>query len=132
MARHTHTGNRTRRNGRRAGSAALVAAALLTVGPAGAANAQQDLRSPDARDAGAASVARSYQDLRSPDSREVSSVPSTPTPAPAPTTADTGTDWTDVGIIAGGVLLVVGLGAGMLFGRRKSLARKARTAVASG
>jgi hypothetical protein len=90
----------------------------------------QDLRSPDARDAGIAAQAREYQDLRSPDARDIGRVPSTPSPTPAPT--DNGTAWDEIGIVAGGVLLLMGLGTFAVVGRRRLATRKARAAVVSG
>jgi hypothetical protein len=90
----------------------------------------QDLRSPDARDAGLAAQAREYHDLRSPDARDIGRVPSTPSPTPAPT--DNGTAWDEIGIVAGGVLLLMGLGTFAVVGRRRLATRKARAAVVSG
>ena len=90
----------------------------------------QDLRSPDARDAALASQTRSYQDLRSPDARDIGRVPSAPSPTPAPT--DNGTAWDEIGIVAGGVLLLMGLGTFAVVGRRRLATRKARAAVVSG
>jgi hypothetical protein len=90
----------------------------------------QDLRSPDARDAGIAAQAREYQDLRSPDARDIGRVPSTPSPTPAPT--DNGTAWDEIGIVAGCVLLLMGLGTFAVVGRRRLATRKARAAVVSG
>jgi hypothetical protein len=90
----------------------------------------QDLRSPDARDAGIAAQAREYQDLRSPDARDIGRVPSTPSPTPART--DNGTAWDEIGIVAGGVLLLMGLGTFAVVGRRRLATRKARAAVVSG
>jgi hypothetical protein len=150
MSHPTHTATRTRGWGRWAFTAAGLATALLAACPIGPASAQQDLRSPDARDAaiasqtrnyqdlrspdardaGLASEARDYQDLRSPDARDAGRVPSTPSPAPSPT--DDGTNWGDIGIVAGGVLLLVGLGVLAMLSRRRLTARKARTAAASG
>jgi hypothetical protein len=98
---------------------------------ASAASDYQDLRSPDTRDAAVTSEAQGYQDLRSPDTRDAAAgVP--PSPTPTPTSADTGTDWGDVWIVAGGVLLLVGLGVAALFSRRRITARKARAAIAAG
>jgi hypothetical protein len=86
----------------------------------------QDLRSPDARDAASASQARSYQDLRSPDSRDAGQRQSSP---PATATGDpTGTDWGDVGLVAGGVVMLIALGGLVLFGRRRG-GRKSRVPV---
>ena len=128
MSHPTHTA--TRGWGRWAFTAAGLATALLAACPIGPASAQQDLRSPDARDAGLASEARHYQDLRSPDARDAGRVPSTPSPAPSPT--DDGTNWGDIGIVAGGALLLVGLGVLAMLSRRRLTARRSRTAAASG
>ena len=118
--------------------ASAVAAALAV--PATAA-AQQDLRSPDARDAG---MPAPLQDLRSPDTRE-SAYPPRPqdlrspdavdsargvvpsAPAVSPVTlvrsAPVGFDWGDAGIGAGGALAVILLGTGgvLIAGRRRGI-----------
>jgi hypothetical protein len=82
-----------------------------------AALAQQDLRSPDTRDVAEAAK----PDLRNPDTRELAetggaapevTVVRVPQPVPA---ADTGLDWGDAGIGAGGMLgLVLLAAAGIL------------------
>jgi len=102
-------------------------------GLAAEARAYQDLRSPDARDAALAAEARNYQDLRSPDARDAGRVPSAPAPTPDETATSTGTDWTDVRIVAGGALglVLVGLGGVLLLSRRTRTIRKARASVAS-
>ena len=87
----------------------LVFAALA----APTALAQQDLRNPDTRD-----VAKAAQfDLRNPDTREMAEagaaspeVTVVRVPQPVPT-ADTGLDWRDAGIGAGGMLSLVLLAA---------------------
>jgi hypothetical protein len=56
-------------------TAALVAACAV---PATAAAQNQDLRSPDTRDAAAAAELQGYQDLRSPDTREAARASETP------------------------------------------------------
>jgi hypothetical protein len=79
--------------------------------------AQQDLRSPDTRDAarGAATAAAQQQDLRSPDARDAAAGRGTfnapdvmvvrlPQRAPA---GDGGIDWGDAGIGAGGLLTAI-------------------------
>jgi hypothetical protein len=81
------------------------------------ASAPVDLRSPDARDA-AARVSTTPSDLRSPDTRDAAQGRG---PAQAPTVmivrmpqsarAD-GLDWGDAGIGAGGVIALVALGSG--------------------
>ena len=150
MSHHSHRPHRTRRSCRQAVTAAALATALLAVGPV-AAGAQQDLRSPDARDAALASEARNYQDLRSPDARDagvsaeaqtyqdlrspdardVGRAPSSRSSPSTPTVESSGTDWGDVAIVAGGALLLLGAAGIVLFSRRKATARKARTAVVS-
>ena len=85
----------------------------------------QDLRSPDARDAGtepvpppssiAQSAGQAYQDLRSPDARDAG-LPEAPTPntvveireAPA-----SGFDWGDAGIGAAGILAMLSIAGGV-------------------
>jgi len=151
MSHHSHRPHRTRRSCRQAVTAAALASALLAVGPVAAAGAQQDLRSPDARDAALASEARNYQDLRSPDARDagvsaeaqayqdlrspdardVGRAPSSLSSPSTPTVESSGTDCGDVAIVAGGALLLLGAAGIVLFSRRKATARKARTAVVS-
>jgi hypothetical protein len=81
--------------------AAALALALAAFAVPTAA-AQQDLRSPDARDA--ARAAAPHQDLRSPDTRDVGTrhfVSFKMTPVPAPTAAarpDTNSEWLDAGL----------------------------------
>jgi hypothetical protein len=100
-------------------AAALAAGSLLV--PA-AATAQQDLRSPDARDA-AASV-RVAQDLRSPDARDAAR-PSAPatlqvTAAPEPLrSAPTGFDWPSALVGAGTIALLALAGVAAVAGRRR-------------
>src|ERR671923_1414907 len=96
---------------------------------ASATTQNQDLRSPDARDAALASQARNYQDLRSPDARDAGRPH--PSPSPTPTGDSTGTDWGDVGIVAGGVLMLIGLGGLVLFARRRGSVEKPRTTAVS-
>jgi hypothetical protein len=121
--------------------ASAVAAALAI--PATAA-AQQDLRSPDARDAGMPAWAAPLQDLRSPDTRESAHpqrpqdlrspdavdsargvVPSAPAVSPVTLvrSAPVGFDWGDAGIGAGGALAVILLGTGgvLIVGRRRGI-----------
>jgi hypothetical protein len=84
----------------------LVFAALA----APTAFAPQDLRNPDTRDAAAAS----YMDLRNPDTRELPkngpevTVVEVPQASPS---ADSGLDWGDAGIGAGGMLGLILLAA---------------------
>lgn len=80
--------------------------------PAGAV-AQQDLRSPDARDAARSGEIR--QDLRSPDTRDAAAVtvrPSEPVAAIEPSTPASGFEWGHAGIGGAAMLaLVLGIGA---------------------
>jgi hypothetical protein len=90
-------------------SAALALAVAAVAAPA--AIAQQDLRSPDARDAAFSAMAK--QDLRSPDARDAAdgrgtfnapevTVVRVPETAPAPSASPL--DWRDVAIGAGAAL----------------------------
>lgn len=113
-------------------SAVLVVAAAVS--PAGAyakydqrsdGYAVQDLRSPDARDAGHAAQVRVVQDLRSPDTRDAAdhlslargqssgAAASSGGPAPhaAPSVSD-GFEWGDAGIGAAGTLALLSLAGG--------------------
>jgi hypothetical protein len=90
----------------------------------GGALAQQDLRSPDARDAARAITqsppAEARQDLRSPDARDAAE--RAPVVVRVEPPADTGLSWDSVGI---GALIGAGLmfsvaGAYMLIGRRRT------------
>jgi hypothetical protein len=95
---------------------ALAALAAPTAG------AQQDLRSPDARDAAQAAEARQdqpAQDLRSPDARDAGegrgtfNAPEvTVVKVTDPSPASGGLDWGDAGIGAGGLLGLILLGLG--------------------
>ena len=112
-------------------SAALGLALAALAAPA--AIAQQDLRSPDTRDAARASEERNAlrQDLRSPDTRDfaegrgtfsvpdvtVVKVPATDAPAPV---ADS-LDWGDIAIGAGGALGVMLLAIGGALAVRPSV-----------
>jgi hypothetical protein len=83
-----------------------------------AASAQQDLRSPDARDASA--VSRSpivAADLRSPDAVDAAASPgrSYRTPIVVETRSSSGFDWGDAGIGAGGMLGLVAIAGGATF-----------------
>jgi hypothetical protein len=117
----------------------LLIAALAAPGAA----AQQDLRSPDARDAAPSAHARQgqpQQDLRSPDTRdqaegrgtfsapEVTVVKVT---EPAPPSA--GIDWGDAGIGAGGmlglILLALGSSLAVVHRRRSAAAGQPTTAA---
>ena len=127
----------------------LVSAATAALAVPATAAAQQDLRSPDARDAATSAVPQPAQDLRSPDGRDAATLPARPqqlrpvqdlrspdavdgargvppsAPVASPVTvirsAGGGFDWGDAGIGAGGALAVVLLGAGgvLLAGQRR-------------
>jgi hypothetical protein len=99
----------------RSTQAIAVGLALAALAPASAI-ADQDLRSPDARDA--AVRASAPVDLRSPDARDAAqgrgaaqapTVMFVRTPQSVP---PDGLDWGDAGIGAGGVLALVALGSG--------------------
>ncbi len=101
-------------------SAALALALAALAAPA--ATAQQDLRSPDAKDAARAAAGQSVpQDLRSPDTRDYAegrgtfnapevTIVKVPDNGPQPATG--GLDWADAAIGAAGMLGVVLLGFG--------------------
>ena len=106
--------------------ALIATVCALIVVPAAAQAQQQDLRSPDTRDAAEAALA--VQDLRSPDTRDAADgrTPDTfpvvvPQPAPAVPVAGSAFDWMDavVGFAAAlGVVLL--LTAGLLLARRRT------------
>ncbi|MFL5888097.1 MAG: hypothetical protein ACJ76M_03325 [Solirubrobacteraceae bacterium] len=78
----------------------------------------QDLRSPDARDAGKVVATSNGQDLRSPDARDVSRPSTSPVPSSTPSA---GTDWGDVGMIAGAIALALLAAGGLiLISRRRA------------
>jgi hypothetical protein len=103
----------------------VLAAAVIVPGPANAEShfhtgvaVQQDLRSPDARDAAGTPYTTS-QDLRSPDARDAGR--ETPVVVRVERNADPGIDWGSIGL---GVLISAGLvlsiaGAYALVGRRR-------------
>jgi hypothetical protein len=80
-------------------------------------------------DAAPGAQAHGYRDLRSPDARD----PGRVEPTPSPSADSTGTDWSDVRIVAAGAagLLLIGLGGVVLYTRRTRTPRKSRTPVAS-
>jgi len=93
---------------------AFVFAAL--VAPAGA---QQDLRSPDARDAARMADGIVSRDLRSPDARDAARLPNGGRPSDVSTPVQQvtespsgGFDWGDAGIGAAGMLAIVALATG--------------------
>jgi hypothetical protein len=108
------------------------------------AQAPQDLRSPDARDAASASETPRYSDLRSPDARDAGRTPDTsvaqdlrspdardagrPQTPPADNVVEIrevpngGFDWGDAGIGAAGILALLSIAAGLtlvITGRRR-------------
>jgi hypothetical protein len=128
---------------------ATLAAVLATAAVVPAASAANtDLRSPDARDAARAVVVTNGQDLRSPDARDASRVDvvsngqdlrspdasdaARPSLTPVQSTPDNGTDWGEIGMITGAVVLALG-GAGAVFyiTRRRGQLRKSGATVAS-
>jgi hypothetical protein len=91
---------------------------------ASAGEAYDDLRSPDARDAGTVAKTEEYQDLRSPDARDAGRE-SPPVQQPIVEIREVpanGFDWGDAGIGAAGILAMVTIAAGltlMVSGRRR-------------
>jgi hypothetical protein len=82
------------------------------------ASAQQDFRSPDARDASPVSPPIVAADVRSPDARDAAANPglrSYRTPVVVETRSSSGFDWGDAGIGAGGMLGLVAIAAGGTF-----------------
>jgi hypothetical protein len=83
------------------------------------ASAQQDFRSPDARDASPVSHPPVVAvDVRSPDARDAAANPglrSYRTPVVVETRSSSGFDWGDAGIGAGGMLGLVAIAAGGTF-----------------
>jgi hypothetical protein len=92
-------------------------------------SASTDLRSPDARDAGRVVVVSNGQDLRSPDASDAGRPSSTPVPSATP---DNGTDWGEIGMITGAVVLALSAaGAVFYITRRRGHLRKSGATVAS-
>ena len=90
--------------------------------------ASQDLRSPDARDAGQARAASAPQDLRSPDTRDANrgaAVAAAESARAAPSrsgpSVSAGFEWGDAGIGAAATLALVSVAGGtlLLVGRRR-------------
>src|SRR5919197_922942 len=105
-----------------------VAAASAALAMIAAPAAAQDLRSPDASDAARAVVVSNGQDLRSPDGRDAARPSSTPVPSATP---DNGTDWGEIGMITGAVVLALsGVGAVFYITRRRAPLRKSSAPVA--
>jgi hypothetical protein len=102
---------------------ALLAAIGALAATPGVAPAQQDLRSPDARDAALT------QDLRSPDARDAAAgrLPGgsdvVVVPAPSPVAAPRGFDWRAAGVGAGIAigLVLLATSAALLIRRRRAL-----------
>jgi hypothetical protein len=109
-----------------------AAAALLALAMSAPALAQQDLRSPDTRDAAIAATQK--QDLRSPDSRDAARAdqiarqmrrfaaaqpPSAPAPAPIVVT-DTETPWLPIALMAALSLAVVTASAAYVHRARRT------------
>jgi hypothetical protein len=91
-------------------------------------NDGHDLRSPDASDAARTVVVNNGQDLRSPDGRDAARPSSTPVPSATP---DNGTDWGEIGMIIGAVVLALGgIGAVFYITRRRGQLRRSRATVA--
>jgi hypothetical protein len=121
-------------------SAALGLALAAVAAPTAA--AQQDLRSPDARDAAQAAEAQQEQprqDLRAPDTRDAARGVGTFS-APdvivvklvEPASPSGGLDWGDAGIGAGGLLGLILLATGSalaVMDRRQGVLRRSRTAT---
>ena len=91
-------------------------------------NHGHDLRSPDASDAARAVVVNNGPDLRSPDGRDAARPSLT---AVRSATPDNGTDWGEIGMIIGAVVLVLGgVGAVFYITRRRGQLRKSSATVA--
>ncbi len=87
-----------------------------------------DLRSPDARDAASSGTMRG-QDLRSPDAIDAAQQP----PVPSPSADPSGTQWPDAALVAGGAAGLVAIGlAGLAVLRQRRTVRKGRMPVVSG
>ena len=83
----------------------------------------QDLRSPDARAARYAPPEGNPQDLRSPDATDVSRPSTSPVQTAAPDSG--GTDWGQIGMITGAVVLaLIGIGALIYVSRRRGSIHK--------
>jgi hypothetical protein len=117
-------------------SAALGLALAALAAPTAAAQQQQDLRSPDTRDA-----AQIPQDLRSPDTRDAAAGRGTfsapqvtviKVPQPAPSAG--GIDWGDAGIGAGAAigLTLVALGSTLAIAHRRHSSPARRQTVTTG
>jgi len=103
-----------------------------TAAPQVAASAPQDLRSPDARDAGLVRDASPPQDLRSPDARDAhrgaavaASQSARVAPDPSRPSVSNGFEWGDAGIGAAATVALVSVAGGtlLLIGRRRQRSR---------
>jgi hypothetical protein len=105
---------------------ALIAAlAVAVVAPAAVAQPVMDLRSPDAQSADRVAVIVNGKDLRSPDAREAARPSTGATPAPS-----SGTDWGEIGMIAGAVVLgLLAVGAIVYIVRRRDTLSQSGTTV---
>jgi len=121
----------------RSSRAVALGLAIAAIAPA-TAFASPDLRSPDARDPFTAPPAR--VDLRAPDTRDAAagrSAPKSPSVVvvrmPQRTHGTGTTDWSDVGLGAGGALILFALSTGGALGvLRRRHVRAARAAATSG
>jgi hypothetical protein len=107
-------------------AAALIALGLAAAPPAPA--AEQDLRSPDARDAAQrAASSPTPVNFQSPDARDVTRPRTIVVPVRSVTVADAGFDWGDAAIGAGGALAAMLLlsGGASALGRRRTARRAA-------
>ena len=105
---------------------AAVLATAAVVPTTSAANT--DARSPAVGDAPRVVVLHHGRDLRSPDGRDAARPSSTPVPSATP---DNGTDWGEIGMIIGAVVLVLGgVGAVFYITRRRGQLRKSGATVA--
>ena len=77
------------------------------------------------REAGNISAPTQGQDLRSPDARDAGQVASSPSPGPTPTGDSTGTDWGYVSILGGVALGLSTLGGLVLYTRNRGTGRQA-------
>jgi hypothetical protein len=110
---------------RRTTRIATTVATVVALSAPSAALAQQDLRSPDAKDISSTrTVARSV-DLRSPDAQDAA-LPRTIVVRPAPATPPlhAGLEWADAGIGAAGMLglILAGTGGAVLVRRHRGAA----------
>ena len=116
---------------------ALTATAFVSPG----ADASEDLRSPDARDAAVNAETGSYTpgpgryvDLRSPDAQDAVVNPQTHSYSSAPVSdnGSGGTSWDTVGIVFGGVLSLCLVAFGLvLMNRRRNASQKSRIPATS-